>query len=155
VDGRLVVGSAFGIAVSVRSGAGLRFNPVGRGQGLSLVKAIAVMEDRSGNIWVGSDGSGAFKVARTGFTSYDGRDGLPGPYCVSLPHDRQGRLYASTHTMHVETVLSRLDSSPFPAIRVNVPRRIKGRGWGSSQLTFQDHLGDWWVPTGEGLVRFS
>src|SRR5260370_11770534 len=28
------------------------------------------------------------------------------------------------------------------------------RGWGWNQITFQDHTGEWWVPTGSGLCRF-
>jgi hypothetical protein len=28
-------------------------------------------------------------------------------------------------------------------------------GWGGYQVTFQDHTGRWWVPTGEGLFRFA
>src|SRR5262249_43970707 len=60
-----------------------------------------------------------------------------------------------THTKDLETRLNRLDGSPLPSFRINVPRSIRGRGWGVAQLTFQDHLGDWWVPTAQGLVRFS
>ncbi len=153
---RLVVATSFGIALSTANGGtGPQFAALGPRQGLSLIKAIAVSEDRSGNFWVGSDGSGAFKVAQAGFTSFGAQDGLPGPYCVSFLHDRLGRLYASTHTKEMETQLSRLEGSPLPSFRINVPRSIRGRGWGVAQLTLQDHLGDWWIPTAQGLVRFS
>jgi len=152
---RLIVGAAFGIAMlSERSGRPA-FDAIGPRQGLSLIKTISVSEDRSGNVWVGSDGSGAFKIGRTGFTSFSSRDGLPAPYCISFLHDRSGALYASTHTMEGQTALSRLDGSPQAAFRINVPSGLKGRGWGNAQLTFQDRLGDWWVPTAQGLVRFS
>jgi len=30
-----------------------------------------------------------------------------------------------------------------------------GLGWGMDQLTLQDRSGDWWLPTGNGLVRFT
>jgi len=154
--GRLIVGTGFGIALSSPEvSLGPPFIATGPPQGLSMIKAITVSQDRSGNLWVGSDGSGAFKIAQTGFTSFSSKDGLPGPYCVSFLLDRTGQLYATTHPKGTETVLNRLAESPFPAIRINVPPRIVGRGWGGSQLTLQDHLGDWWVPTGEGLVRFS
>ena len=154
--GELLVATSFGIAVSLPGAVSdPRFTPLGPRQGLSLVKAIAVSEDRSGNIWVGADGSGAFKLAQSGFTTFTAKDGLPDPYCVSFLLDRQGRLYGSTHTINNETILSRLDAPPFQATRVNVPRRIAGRGWGVAQLTLQDHLGDWWVPTGQGLLRYS
>ena len=153
---RLIVGAVFGVAILAKAAnEKFRLEAIGPRQGLSLVKTISVSEDHSGNIWVGSDGSGAFKIGRTGFTSFSAKDGLPGPFAVSFLHDRRGALYASTHTMDAQTALNRLDGSPGPTLHVNVPSRLKGRGWGIAQLTFQDPLGDWWVPTAEGVVRFS
>ncbi|MGI8746506.1 MAG: two-component regulator propeller domain-containing protein [Bryobacteraceae bacterium] len=35
-----------------------------------------------------------------------------------------------------------------------MPKSITSFGWGVAQITFQDHLGEWWVPTADGLVRF-
>src|SRR5262249_21385037 len=35
------------------------------------------------------------------------------------------------------------------------PRKITYFGWGWNQLTLQDHAGDWWIPTGQGLCRFA
>ena len=38
--------------------------------------------------------------------------------------------------------------------RLTCPSRLSGPGWGWNQITFQDHTGEWWVTTGQGLVRF-
>jgi ligand-binding sensor domain-containing protein len=31
----------------------------------------------------------------------------------------------------------------------------KGHSWGWYQAGFQDHAGDWWIPTAEGLYRYA
>src|SRR2546430_5156828 len=27
--------------------------------------------------------------------------------------------------------------------------------WGDAQIDFQDHEGDWWIPTSHGVIRFA
>jgi signal transduction histidine kinase/ligand-binding sensor domain-containing protein len=155
-DGRIVVGSTSGIGVlAPEDRAHDRFTSIGPPRGLAIIRAMALAEDRDGNLWIGSDGAGAFKLARDGFIGFTAADGLPGPFCASFLFDRRGRLYASTHANGSRTILNRLDGEPRPSITVHVPARLQGRGWGRQQLTFQDHLGIWWVPTGQGLVQFT
>ena len=42
----------------------------------------------------------------------------------------------------------------FNAVRPQLSREIESFGWGWNQVTFQDHTGEWWVPTFFGLYRF-
>jgi signal transduction histidine kinase/streptogramin lyase len=39
-------------------------------------------------------------------------------------------------------------------VRPNFPKSITYFGWGWNQIAFQDHLGEWWIATGQGLCRF-
>ncbi|MBI3448626.1 MAG: hypothetical protein HY049_06905 [Acidobacteria bacterium] len=155
-DGRILAGGTYGVSVLTRGpGASTRISVWDASRGLKVLAVVALAEDRNGNVWIGSTYDGAWKLARDGLTTYFAGDGLPGPHCVSFLRDREGRLLASTHTKDLQTVLNLLQGPPFPAVKINVPSTNSGRGWGISQLTFQDHLGDWWVPTGHGLLRYS
>ena len=155
-DGAIVAGTAFGLGILSPDGEGrMHVTGFGARQGLEFNKAIAIGEDSSGNIWIGSDGAGVWKLIRNGLTTFTTQDSLPGPYPASFVRDRGGGLYVSTHDNDGQTILNRLGPSPGKAIRVNVPAAITGRGWGVSELTLQDRSGDWWVPTAHGLVRFS
>jgi len=155
-DGRLAVAGSFGLSiVSPQKGARAKILSMGAGKGLTLLKALALGEDRAGNLWIGSDGAGAWKLARDGFTTYGASDGLPDLPVVSFFHDRRGRLYASAPEARPEWAITRLEDPPFHTTRIILAPEIKSVSWGISQLTLQDRHGDWWVPTGQGLVRFT
>jgi hypothetical protein len=53
-----------------------------------------------------------------------------------------------------EPFINHFDGQRFNGVKLQVPREIKGFGWGWNQVTFQDHAGEWWVPTYYGLYRF-
>src|SRR5262249_33627672 len=50
--------------------------------------------------------------------------------------------------------ISCFDGQQFSATPLNLPAKIRNFGWGVGQEAFQNHAGEWWAPTGEGLVRF-
>jgi len=35
------------------------------------------------------------------------------------------------------------------------PKGFTAYGWGSKQIGFQSHDGEWWFPSGRGLLRFT
>jgi ligand-binding sensor domain-containing protein/signal transduction histidine kinase len=107
-------------------------------------------EDRDGNLWVAC-ANGAMKMARNGFTTYSRADGLGSDEVAALIEGRAGELYAiSSH----QVFISRFDGQGFTSIHPDLPKNITYFGWGSNQITFQDHTGEWWVATGQGLCRF-
>lgn len=148
-DGRVWIGTSRGISRYV-SGAREEFENFSAENGLSASDIQSLAEDRDGNVWVGS--MGAQKISRGGFVTYDERDGLASRRILSIFEDRAGELCVITidNEMHI----NRFDGRRFHAVRPNVPSRIGNWGWGEAQLTFQDHTGVWWVPTGDGLFRF-
>ena len=118
--------------------------------GLITDDVEALAQDRDGNIWVGTDGAGAVKLAQTGFTTYTGDDeilGRPAAIFESREHevvlltktDARLRIYVRGHG---QFNLRKTISSPH------------GFPWGTGQIGLQTKDGDWWIATGEGVSRF-
>ena len=119
---------------------------------LSKLFVQTLAEDRDGNLWIGTD-NGALKLARNGFTTYTEADGLGEARVSSIFESRAGELGVMT-IFSSPTPLSWFEGNRFRAIRPQVPQRLTYFGWGWLQLTLQDQAGEWWLPTGQGLVRY-
>lgn len=120
--------------------------------GVSKLFVQTLTEDRDGNLWIGTD-NGALKLARNGFVTYTEADGLGESFVSSLFESRAGDLCGMTF-FSSSTPLSWFDGDRFRAIRPQLPQRVDYLGWGWHQLTLQDRAGEWWLPTGQGLVRY-
>jgi ligand-binding sensor domain-containing protein/signal transduction histidine kinase len=152
--GQLWVGSSTGLVELVpqtgRDGSGFRDYAGGLRLNKLFVQTLA--EDRDGNLWFGTD-NGALKLARNGFTTWTEADGLGESRVSALFESRAGDLAVMT-IFSSETPLSWFDGKRFRAIRPRLPRHLTYFGFGWHQLTLQDQAGEWWLPTGEGLVRY-
>lgn len=67
------------------------------GQGLSFSYVYAVLEDKKGEIWIGTDGSGVSKYNGKSFTNYSVKEGLTGNIVTSLLEDRKGNIWMGTY----------------------------------------------------------
>jgi ligand-binding sensor domain-containing protein/two-component sensor histidine kinase len=114
-----------------------------------MVKALA--EDRDGNLWVGTESGGAMKIARHRFINYGLSDGLGGLDINSVFLNQAGDLCAISGKIF----LHQFDGTRFARIGPGFPGGSTGFGDGWNQTVLQDHTGEWWVPTGEGLYRFA
>jgi ligand-binding sensor domain-containing protein/signal transduction histidine kinase len=152
--GQLWVGSSTALAEFVpETGAdGSQFRHYLSELVLSNLFVQALTEDRDGNLWIGTD-NGALKLARNGFTTYTEADGLGESRVSSLFESNAGDLSGMTLFSSM-TPLSWFDGKRFRAIRPRIPPRLTYFGWGWHQLTLQDQAGEWWLPTGQGLVRY-
>jgi hypothetical protein len=125
--------------------------------GLSDDHVYTLAEDRDANLWLGSETGGAMKIARNGIRTYTEADGLRGTRIYSLFEDRAGELFAITGYKNEgvagKKFLDRFDGKSFKAIPLR-PNGISDLGWGSKQIGFEDHAGEWWVATAHGLCRF-
>ncbi len=128
-------------------------------EGLSGTGAWSLAEDRAGNLWIGSDNTGVMRLARGGFRRFDGRDGLTSLRVGALFEDRDGEVCAFTRGQQPDQIaggdgfLECFDGRRFRTRRPPLPAGTL-YGWGLSQVTLQDHSGEWWVPTLSGLFRF-
>ncbi|MCI0485544.1 MAG: histidine kinase [Blastocatellia bacterium] len=152
--GQLWVGSTTALVefVSRASRDGSRFRQYASEPVLSKLFVQTLAEDRDGNLWIGTD-DGALKLARNGFTTYTEADGLGESRVSSIFESRAGDLCVMT-LFSSATPLNWFEGKRFRAIRPRVPRRLTYFCWGWHQLTLQDREGEWWLPTGQGLLRY-
>ncbi len=109
----------------------------------------SVIEDKDGNLWVGSR-CGAKKIARYGFTTYGPDDGLKPTMVHAIFEDQAGELmFASNEPV---APLTRFDGDRFTSSSAHLP--VTQFGWGWKNRSWQDRAGAWWIPTGHGLFRY-
>lgn len=145
-DGRIWIGTASGLTAFSDG----RFRSYTAAQGLTNGYVVPA-EDRDGNLWLATQ-TGAMKVTWSGFTSFGKADGLSNALVTSVFEDQRGELCVTS--TGGEPFINRFDGQRFTAVRPQVPSEIKSAGWGWNQITFQDHTGEWWLPTFYGLYRF-
>jgi signal transduction histidine kinase len=90
------------------------------------------------------------RLAANGFATFDRTDGLePTRRVGAIFENRSGELCVIN-----DRFISEFDHGKFITARLTLPDRISSWGWGWYQIMFQDGAGEWWMDTGEGLVRY-
>jgi ligand-binding sensor domain-containing protein/signal transduction histidine kinase len=143
-DGYVRVGTVGGLSDVDDS----RITRVGPAQGLAADAINAIAEDRDGNLWIGTDTSGAVRLAAFGLVSYFVADGLKHDFITSLMEDDAGQVIAVSGAYHT---INTYDGRRFVPARFNVPRRVPGDQYFT---VLRDHQGAWWVGARTGLYRF-
>ena len=151
-EGRLWFGSFGGLSelTSLAEPDHPHFQNYRAAEGLSDRGVQTLAEDRERNLWVG--GEGATKIARSGFTTYGLPDGLPDPNITSIFEDLAGDLCVMSQGRQLW--INCFDGQRFRATRPKFPPAIHYFGWGWKQTALQDRAGEWWIATGDGLLRF-
>ncbi|HUQ33652.1 MAG TPA: two-component regulator propeller domain-containing protein, partial [Pyrinomonadaceae bacterium] len=107
---------------------------------------ISLGEDRAGNLWIGTHGAGALKLARNGFTSFVRDDGLlSNTHLIHLYESAAGELMAANRTPFIPYL---------EGARVLQARPMVGAEVKAIYHIMQDRAGEWWVSTNAGLFRF-
>lgn len=153
-DGSLWVGLRNG-EVSVAQAGATRFHTYGKDNGLPSVGTLA--EDRDGNVWIGTESDGAVKISANGFTTYDEHDGYIGSRIAGLLLTQTGELCAASgisQGQSVKLTANRFDGQRFAATAIGLPAGLTYWGWGWNQTFFQSRTGEWWMQTGQGVVRY-
>jgi signal transduction histidine kinase/ligand-binding sensor domain-containing protein len=150
VGGRLISPTG-GLSEFLPDKNGGRFRSYAVANGLSDVDISTIAEDRDGNLWLGTETTGAMKLALSGLTSYDEADGFNRARVRAIFQDRDGRICA----VGKPGVVYRLEEGKFSAIQINLPASQLYWGWGWNQIMLRDHLGEWWLAAAQGLVRYG
>ncbi len=120
-------------------------------------------EDRSGSLWIGTETHGLVRVSLNGLTTLGTAEGLLSTKVRDLFPDKNGDLLAVTRIDSPDAALNRryrgqiiyrITGDRLRPISPAYPQSLKDPGWGERQSVLQDHLGEWWITSGEGLFRF-
>ena len=154
-DGRLWVvaqlESGLNVTLTPSDRDKLRFRSYTRANGLTGLGPLA--EDRHGNLWLGTESSGALKIARNGFVTFDESDGMFTSRIGSLLLDQSGVLCVLGHHQG-GSVLQRYNGQQFQAVPFTLSREAGTWGWGWHQIMQQARSGEWWLLTKENILRF-
>ncbi len=153
--GELWVGTVDGAARGhhLHDGA-LRFTSITSAQGLTDDNIEAVAQDSRGNIWLGSSDDGAMKLSSENIVLFGESDGLAEPNAIALFAGPRGTLYCVTRS-NTNLHLHQFAGSGFRKLAVSLPASVRAFGRGLQQVALQDRSGDWWLATGDGLLRYS
>jgi len=144
-----VWGATLGSLYAFRAAGPVR---VGRDAGLLVDSVTCVGEDSMGNLWLGTDSLGLMRVDAAGFTSITTADGLLSASIAAVAPDGGGGVFLVGYPAC--TSIHHVTGGAVEAARWRLPADIRYLGWGSNQVTLRDSRGEWWVPTGDALLRF-
>jgi signal transduction histidine kinase/ligand-binding sensor domain-containing protein len=121
-----------------------RFTTVTTADGLVDDHPRALLEDRDGDLWIGTVG-GLSRLRHGRFTNYTEKDGLPNPFVTSLAEDNEGNLWVATLGGLARVTDGRITSyterDALPLGRIHAVR------W--------DPAGQLWIGGDAGLVRWA
>jgi signal transduction histidine kinase/streptogramin lyase len=100
-----------------------------------------VLRTRDGALWIGTDGSGVFKVSSKGTTHYTSNQGLVNNFVRALMEAHDGSLWIAT-----DAGISHLDASGFHSMAME-----NGLVNFSTRSIVEDRNGDIWIGTEHGL----
>ena len=134
-----------------------RFHPYTQRNGLTFREITALNEDMSGNLWLGTNVSGAMKLERHGFLTWDEQDGIVTGNSIFGDNAGEICVRAFVHTessvsANAQQQLGVYDDKGFHWF---MPDALANTGWIFEQVTLQARNGEWWIGTGSGLFRFA
>jgi ligand-binding sensor domain-containing protein/two-component sensor histidine kinase len=151
-DGRLWVGADCGIFEFLKEENRFR-----RWLGSDILRDSRVWsfnDDRSGNLWVGT-AHGAIQLARNGFITYTETDGLGFRYVRAFSESKDDEIGLYTRLDSQTVFYDRFDGKRFHSQKITPLAFLKAASEQIMVIPLQDHQGEWWWATAEGLYRFA
>jgi ligand-binding sensor domain-containing protein/signal transduction histidine kinase len=108
---------------------------------LGEARARNLLRTRDGALWIGTDGSGLFRISAQGVKHYTMRQGLPNNFIRCLLEARDGSIWIG-----MDEGVSHLDGSGFHNLSMQ-----NGLVYFSIRSLLEDRSGDIWVGTERGL----
>jgi ligand-binding sensor domain-containing protein/two-component sensor histidine kinase len=118
--------------------------PVALPAGARALPIRNVFRDRSGALWMGTDGQGVVRLSENRVDRYTMKQGLVNDFVRAFCEDREGSLWIGT-----DGGLSRLSGDSFQNFNIE-----SGLVYGSIRQLFLDRSGNLWIGTDGGLSRF-
>ena len=117
------------------------FKFYGEDEGLQDLRVQAVLQDRAGFLWVGTQ-NGLYRYDGSRFTGFGKTEGLPGASIESLYESRDGTFWVGT-----QTGLARRKGERFETVPLNVADGVTGR-----EGIVSDRSGRLYLATERGLL---
>ena len=113
-----------------------------------------LLEDRQGGLWGGTIGFGVYRIGSSRITRYLASDGMGTYRIAAIFEDRNHELcvrssYKGRQYFHV------LRNYRFVPVGLRFPESAIRQGWGWNEWGLQSTDGQWFMPTGIGLIRFG
>jgi signal transduction histidine kinase/ligand-binding sensor domain-containing protein len=121
---------------------GSELTPAGLPGKLDRFQALAMIRDRDGNLWVGTDSRGLLRLNSEGVTALNAVGGGPTPAVTAVFEDREGNLWAGS-----ASGLERLRDSPF--VSYSAPEGLPTDG--SNPVFVDEGNRTWFPPISGGL----
>src|SRR5262249_40423609 len=149
-DGTIMAGTYGGGLAVFETGKFRRYKVE---HGLSDDIIVSLGEDFEGNRWLGTLAGGVIKLAFNGFVSYGPADGFSELRVLSIFKATAGEVCVAGRHWQIQC----FDGRSFAGVELTLPRarRTHPRAELDLHPVIQDHTGDWWVGSGEGVFRFA
>ncbi|MEO6923589.1 MAG: two-component regulator propeller domain-containing protein, partial [Bryocella sp.] len=108
-------------------------------------KVRTVLRDRSGNLWIGSEGEGLFRVRGSSTRQFTTADGLVNNFIRGIKQFRDGTLWVLT-----DNGVSHYINGHFENLTVS-----QGLAYFSTNDILEDQRGDIWIATYRGLTHLQ
>jgi len=118
--------------------------------GLNNVTVYHLLEDRNGNLWIGTIGGGISRYDGSNFQNFTVEDGLAGNWVTAILEDRNGNLWFAT-----DAGLSRYDGRQDVGQSFRTFTIEHGLASNRIQSMLEDRDGNLWVGTNAGLSRYD
>jgi ligand-binding sensor domain-containing protein len=115
---------------------------------LSLERVSSIAEDKSGNLWFGTDGGGVYSFDGKNYTNYTKADGLCDNSITSIVQDRKGNIWFGT----MNGGLSLFDGTSFSSFTEKNGMIGNNEVWN----IYEDKKGNiWFSSEGFGVYRYN
>ncbi|HOY48129.1 MAG TPA: two-component regulator propeller domain-containing protein [Flavobacteriales bacterium] len=134
------------LPLRTKDGARYNFNYLSEDQGMNSSLVLSILEDKKGNIWIGTDGGGVSKYDGKSFTHFTEKEGLASNAVFDILEDRKGNLWFGTRTGGV----TKYDGKYFSNYSLQ-----EGLGNNEVYSIYEDKRGDIWFGLKGGITRYN